>query len=209
MAAQSQQLQQDRQDEQDSPREPCKTPSTLPCMVFQHFPIEQYYRLLKPVAATAARAIEGYRNFAGRHFVLNEDKTQPGSYLGEGVSCPDADSGEFAILDEAGYFAISAGHDHRNAFVGSVPVGTDGDRQMMMVASPTVRIRHPPPVRAAHAAVGIRRAGGQTQRGQGLRLRHDQRIEARFGRHGPAPQADVVEQDVEQAGLAVSPVAVC
>lgn len=164
-------------------------------MVFQHFPIEQYYRLLKPVAATAARAIEGYRNFAGRHFVLNEDKTQPGSYLGEGVSCPDADSGEFAILDKAGYFAISAGHDHRNAFVGSVPVGTDGDRQMMMVASPTsgfgsygpvpaktcrstVRIRHPPPVRAAHAAVGIRRAGGQTQRGQGLRLRHDQRIEA-------------------------------
>ena len=84
MAAQSQQLQQDRQDEQDSPREPRKTPSTLPCMVFQHFPIEQYYRLLKPVAATAARAIEGYRNFAGRHFVLNEDKTQPGSYLGEG-----------------------------------------------------------------------------------------------------------------------------
>lgn len=82
MAAQSQQLQQDRQDEQDSPREPRKTPSTLPCMVFQHFPIEQYYRLLKPVAATAARAIEGYRNFAGRHFVLNEDKTQPGSYLG-------------------------------------------------------------------------------------------------------------------------------
>lgn len=152
MAAQSQQLQQDRQDEQDSPREPRKTPSTLPCMVFQHFPIEQYYRLLKPVAATAARAIEGYRNFAGRHFVLNEDKTQPGSYLGEGVSCPDADSGEFAILDKAGYFAISAGHDHRNAFVGSVPVGTDGDRQMMMVASPTSGFGSYGPVPAKRAA---------------------------------------------------------
>ena len=121
-------------------------------MVFQHFPIEQYYRLLKPVAATAARAIEGYRNFAGRHFVLNEDKTQPGSYLGEGVSCPDADSGEFAILDKAGYFAISAGHDHRNAFIGSVPVGTDGDRQMMMVASPTSGFGSYGPVPAKRAA---------------------------------------------------------
>ena len=111
----------------------------LPCMVFQHFPVAQYYQLLKPVAATAARAIEGYRDFAGRHFVLDEDKTQPGSYLGEGVSCPDADSGEFAILSKSGYFAISAGHDHRNAFVGSIAAGDteDGNRRIMMVASPT------------------------------------------------------------------------
>ncbi len=31
-------------------------------------------------------------------------KTLPGSYLGEGVSCPDADSGEFAILTAGGLF---------------------------------------------------------------------------------------------------------
>lgn len=66
----------------------------VPCMVFQHFPVQQYYQLLKPAAANAARAIEGYRNFAGKHYVLDEEKTLPGSYLGEGVSCPDADSGE-------------------------------------------------------------------------------------------------------------------
>lgn len=54
------------------------------------------------------RAIEGYRNFAGKHYVLDEEKTLPGSYLGEGVSCPDADSGEFAILEQHDYFAISA-----------------------------------------------------------------------------------------------------
>ena len=124
----------------------------VPCMVFQHFPVQQYYQLLKPTAANAARAIEGYRNFAGKHYVLDEEKTLPGSYLGEGVSCPDADSGEFAILDKAGYFAISAGHDHRNAFVGSVPVGTDGDRQMMMVASPTSGFGSYGPVPAKRAA---------------------------------------------------------
>ena len=55
----------------------------VPCMVFQHFPVQQYYQLLKPAAANAARAIEGYRNFAGKHYVLDEEKTLPGSYLGE------------------------------------------------------------------------------------------------------------------------------
>ena len=121
----------------------------VPCMVFQHFPVQQYYQLLKPTAPNAARAIEGYRNFAGKHYVLDEEKTLPGSYLGEGISCPDADSGEFAILEQYGYFAISAGHDHRNAFVGTVPISQnsadvrtakvlpkviDG---LMMIASPT------------------------------------------------------------------------
>ena len=121
----------------------------VPCMVFQHFPVQQYYQLLKPAATNAARAIEGYRNFAGKHYVLDEEKTLPGSYLGEGISCPDADSGEFAILEQCGYFAISAGHDHRNAFVGTVPISRNSaDVRMakvlskvigglMMIASPT------------------------------------------------------------------------
>ena len=51
----------------------------VPCMVFQHFPVQQYYQLLKPAAANAARAIEGYRNCAGKHYVLDEEKTLPGS----------------------------------------------------------------------------------------------------------------------------------
>lgn len=132
-----------------APRETPASQETLPCMVFQHFAIPQYYDLLKPVAANAARAIEGYRNFAGNHYVLDEEKTLPGSYLGEGISCPDADSGEFAILEQYGYFAISAGHDHRNAFVGTVPISQNSaDARtakvlpkvidgLMMIASPT------------------------------------------------------------------------
>ncbi|SEB93837.1 phosphoesterase [Bifidobacterium dentium] len=138
-----------------APRETQASQEALPCMVFQHFAIPQYYDLLKPVAANAARAIEGYRNFAGNHYVLDESKTQPGSYLGEGISCPDADSGEYAMLCDNGYFAISAGHDHRNGFVGTVAIpGTQAAEQtagecsaeseasagahgLMMIASPT------------------------------------------------------------------------
>jgi hypothetical protein len=106
----------------------CEAP--LPCMVFQHFAIPQYYDLLRPAAYNAARAIEGYRNFAGKYYVLDESKTQPGGYLGEGISCPDADSGEHGILLNNGFFAISAGHDHRNAFAGT-------DKGLTMIASPT------------------------------------------------------------------------
>lgn len=88
-------------------------------MVFQHIPLPQYYDLLKEVPANAAHAVEGYRTYAGRTFVIDEAKTDPGSFLGEGVSCPDMDMGEFSILTGAhAYFAVLAGHDHRNRFVG-------------------------------------------------------------------------------------------
>lgn len=100
-------------------------------IVFQHTAVPQYYQLLKPVAATAAHAVEGYRMFSGQYYTLDDAKTAPGGYIGEGISCPDDDSGEFAILrDTHAYFAISAGHDHRNAFDGVA----DGIR---MIASPT------------------------------------------------------------------------
>ncbi|WP_436406082.1 serine/threonine protein phosphatase [Bifidobacterium mongoliense] len=100
------------------------------CMAFQHIPVPQYYRLLKEVSATTAHAVEGYRAFSGRHFVIDETTTLPGSYLGEGVSCPDQDSGEFDVLHAARYFALAAGHDHRNRFVGKV----DG---VALAATPT------------------------------------------------------------------------
>lgn len=100
-------------------------------MVFQHIPVPQYYGLLKEVPATAAHAVEGYRTFAGHDYVIDENKTLPGSFLGEGVSCPDTDTGEFGILKATdGYFALLAAHDHRNRFVGSY----DG---LTLLATPT------------------------------------------------------------------------
>ncbi len=121
-----------------------------PCMVFQHFPIEQYYRLLKPVAATAARAIEGYRNFAGRHSCSTKTKRNPEAIWGRASAARMPTAANSRSLTRRDL--PSAGHDHRNAFVGSVQVGTDGDRQMMMVASPTSGFGSYGPVPAKRAA---------------------------------------------------------
>lgn len=115
-----------------------------PSIVFQHMPIPQYYQLLRPVPPTTAHAIQGYRSFDAACYLLDDDKTLAGSYLGEGVSCPDHDSGEFAILKKTGYFAMFAGHDHRNGFVGLV-------HGIMLGATPTCGFGSygPPPSKRA------------------------------------------------------------
>nr|WP_169173066.1 metallophosphoesterase [Bifidobacterium sp. DSM 109957] len=69
-------------------------------MVFQHMPLPEYYQVLKPVEAKTAFAMQGYRAHAETYYVLDDAKTQPGGYLGEGISCPDQ-SEEFAILRDA------------------------------------------------------------------------------------------------------------
>lgn len=97
-------------------------------MLFQHMPLPQYYDLLKPVAPTTAYAMQGYRAHADQYYVLDENKAQVGGYMGEGISCPDV-SDEFAMLHD-GLVGVSAGHDHRNGFVGNV----DGT---MLIATPT------------------------------------------------------------------------
>ena len=84
--------------------------------------------MLKPVAATAAIAMQGYRSHADTYYVLDELQTQPGGYLGEGISCPDT-SDEFELLRE-GYFGVVAGHDHRNGFVGE-------HEGLLLIATPT------------------------------------------------------------------------
>ncbi len=100
-------------------------------IVFQHIPLPQFYDLLRVVPATTAYAVQGYRTYDSQTYLLDESKTLPGSFLGEGVSCPDADCGEFDIMRETGgYFALFAGHDHRNGFVGI-------DDGIMLGATPT------------------------------------------------------------------------
>ena len=94
-------------------------------MVFQHMPMPEYYNVLKPVAANA---MQGYRSHADTYYVLDELQTQPGGYLGEGISCPDT-SDEFELLRE-GYFGVVAGHDHRNGFVGE-------HEGLLLIATPT------------------------------------------------------------------------
>ncbi|TPF93503.1 metallophosphoesterase [Bifidobacterium sp. UTBIF-78] len=97
-------------------------------MVFQHMPLPEYYDVLRPVAATTAFAMQGYRDHSNTYYVLDETKTQVGGYLGEGISCPDR-SEEFEAL-RGGCIGVAAGHDHRNGFVGE----HDG---MLLIATPT------------------------------------------------------------------------
>ena len=97
-------------------------------MVFQHMPLPEYYQVLRPVAANAAFAMQGYREHADTYYVLDEDRTQAGGYLGEGISCPD-ESDEFEALRE-GYIGVAVGHDHRNGFVGEY-------EGLLLMATPT------------------------------------------------------------------------
>lgn len=114
-------------------------------IIFQNIPLPQYYRLLKPVPPTRAHAVEGYRTFSKTYYEIDPEKTVPGSYLGEGISCPDKDTGEFAIARDQGYFAISAGHDHRNGFAGSL-------EGVMLMATPTCGFGSYGPAPAKRAA---------------------------------------------------------
>ncbi|NEG69808.1 metallophosphoesterase [Bifidobacterium choloepi] len=125
---------------------PAKLGHDVESIVFQHTAMPQYYQLLKPVSPTTAHAIEGYRMFAGQYYALDEDRADPGSYVGEGVSCPDNDAGEFAVLhDTHGYFAVAAGHDHRNAFSGRV-------EGVKLIETPTAGFESYGPVPAKRAA---------------------------------------------------------
>ena len=100
-------------------------------MIFQHLPLEQYYRLLKPVSATTAHAIQGYAPYDSKCFVIDPELTESGSYVGEGIGCPQHDSGEFDVMKATnGYFALCSAHDHRNGFAGRV----DG---ILLCATPT------------------------------------------------------------------------
>lgn len=115
-------------------------------MVFQNIPVPQYYRLLRPVPSTRAHAVQGYRTFDGSYYEIDPDATVSGSYLGEGISCPDKDSGEFDILSSSGnYFALAAGHDHRNGFAGQVD-------NLLLVATPTCGFGSYGPAPAKRAA---------------------------------------------------------
>ncbi|MFC5221470.1 metallophosphoesterase [Bifidobacterium leontopitheci] len=115
-------------------------------LVFQHLPLPQYYDVLRTVPSNEENAMQGYRTHDAQYYVLDPDRTLPGGYLGEGVSCPDHDSGEFAILrDTDGYIGVVAGHDHRNGFVGSL-------NGLMLVATPTCGFSSYGPAAANRAA---------------------------------------------------------
>ena len=93
----------------------------LPSMLFQHVPIEEMYELFQEVDKKTPGALQGFRNHAGKYFVLDTGKAAPGSFMGELSKCPDENAGLFEAAAEKGDMAgMFFGHDHTNGFHGKV-----------------------------------------------------------------------------------------
>jgi len=63
--------------------------------------------------------LEGYRNYKGKHFVLDESRAT--GFMGELPSSPDVNAGLFEAAREKGeMLGMFFGHDHTNGFHGDV-----------------------------------------------------------------------------------------
>ncbi|MBE6716471.1 MAG: hypothetical protein E7573_06085 [Ruminococcaceae bacterium] len=88
-------------------------------IVFQHIPVPEFYDVLQQVKFGTKGAVEAFRNYKGKFFILPEEIRNTGGFMGESPAVPDRNSGEFDILKEKGnILALIVGHDHINSFVG-------------------------------------------------------------------------------------------
>lgn len=94
--------------------------SYVPSMIFQHIPVPEYYDLFIKLKKKQKGAVKAYRAHKG-YYILDPKKVWQQDYFLESVACPDENTGEFAAIKEKGdVFAMYAGHDHINSFVGKV-----------------------------------------------------------------------------------------
>jgi len=95
-----------------------KSVGYVPSMLFQHVPVEEIIELYREVPRSKG-ALEGYRNYKGKHFVLDESKAV--GFMGELPSSPDVNAGLFGAAREKGeLLGMFFGHDHSNGFHGDV-----------------------------------------------------------------------------------------
>lgn len=93
----------------------------VPSIVFQHIPLSEYYSVLRRVNKGDKNAVRAFRTHKNEYYVP-EEKVMKGSdyFMLEPPSIPDENTGEFAAFKEKGdVFAVFAGHDHKNSFVGT------------------------------------------------------------------------------------------
>ena len=89
-----------------------------PCLVIQHIPFEEYFKVIKKVPFYTRGRVEGYRNHAHEFYVLPDNIKASGGFMLESPAVPDKNSGEFDTVREGGNcLAVSVGHDHNNSFV--------------------------------------------------------------------------------------------
>lgn len=93
----------------------------VPSVVIQHIPVPEVMQLLLEVPKKTKGAVQGFRNHAGKWYVLNKALVNENAFMHESPADPMENSGEFAAMAEKGDVrGIYFGHDHINSFHGKV-----------------------------------------------------------------------------------------
>lgn len=93
----------------------------IPSIVIQHIPVPEVVELLKVVKKGTKGAVQGFRNHAGKWFILDENKVNSGAFMKESPADPMTNGGQFDAMAEKGdVVGIYFGHDHINSFNGKV-----------------------------------------------------------------------------------------
>lgn len=98
-----------------------KNGGVIPSVVIQHIPVPEVMELLLEVKKSAKGAVQGFRNHAGKWYILDKNKVNEAGFMKESPADPMENGGEFAAMTERGDVkGIYFGHDHNNSFNGKV-----------------------------------------------------------------------------------------
>lgn len=93
----------------------------IPSIVIQHIPVPEIFELLKEVKRNTKGAVQGFRNHAGKWYMLDETKVNAKGFMKESPADPMENGGQFDAMAEKGdVVGIYFGHDHINSFNGKV-----------------------------------------------------------------------------------------
>lgn len=93
----------------------------IPSIVIQHIPVPEVLELLTEVKKNTKGAVQGFRNHAGKWYVLDKNKVNATGFMKESPADPMENGGQFDAMAEKGDVkGIYFGHDHINSFNGSV-----------------------------------------------------------------------------------------
>ncbi len=93
----------------------------IPSIVIQHIPVPEVIELLKEVKKGTKGAVQGFRNHAGKWYVLDETKVNKDAFMKESPADPMENGGQFdAMAEKCDVKGIYFGHDHINSFNGKV-----------------------------------------------------------------------------------------
>jgi 3',5'-cyclic AMP phosphodiesterase CpdA len=92
----------------------------VPSLLFQHIPVPNVYDALQ-VVPKGKQSVRGFRARSKNNYVLKDEGVEEGSVFVETPCVPDTDTGLFAAaIEEHDILGMYFGHDHKNAFAGTV-----------------------------------------------------------------------------------------